>query len=966
MNRASTRFFYFCTMKHHSLTVLFSLILIFFGLQLGYGQYFSVGNDPSGIKWRQIKHQDFTLIYPDYYESRAKELYHTSSIILPSVSSSLYLKPYHFRAVVHPETIQSNGWAMWVPRKVELAPIPSLYNMAEKYSDHLLIHEYRHIVQLDKMDQGITRALGWFLGDQASASVQALHIPDWVSEGDAVLTESLLSNSGRGRNPIFSQGMRAIMLNDCSFKFDKARFGSYKDFVPNYYVFGYHLVSMARLLDPDRFWSDVMDNVARKPYRVANFNRFLHKRTGLWQGGLFQETKDYMCNFWKENSLQIGAEQLDLIFEDSTDYSNYLKPYAETDSSWICLRKSYSDLPAIVRIFRDRPDELIFYTGSINGASFSFSNGRISWAQQIADPRWEMRSFSDIFTLDIVTGKKERITKNQRFLYPVLNTVNTDIACIEERIDGSSHLLVLDDAGTVISTLEAPGSSTFRQPVWSAGGDLLYALLGGREGKKLIIWKIPDDSMDVLYDFGFKEVNQLELVDNMLFFTAPIGTIQGLYGLDLQDKTISKLIANDNGLGYPAVHKGELCISVYTPEGYRPAIVNMNQDDWISSGGVENLEEPLLSKIERADKEYPVDYGPVDTASIVSSEYNKLSHLFNFHSWAPAYLDTDSYSIRPGAMIMSQNDLNTLVSSFGVQHNKQTKGIDYFADLSYTGWYPKVGLGILAGRRHADTLLFENEVLTNVQYSDIETSVNIKLPLFYSKGAYYQRIQPYFYLTHHLTFNGFSLDAVPPGAINSLDLSYATATLGLAGQVIRRMSYRDLYPKWGFTAGIQAQAGITNPEVQASGRISTYLRLYSPGIIKNHSLRTYLGFSRVEGLGMPQLPFVSLPRGHYETVNQDYSSFKVDYSFPVGYPDWSIPSLLYITRFKANLFADGAHFSIREDPWSIKTGVDFTSNFYFLRIGMEFEAGVRIIYDPLEKDPLGKPWGFELLYSFDI
>jgi len=285
-------------MKIRSLPALLIFFVFLTNGQVAFSQYFSVGNDPPGIRWRQIDRADFKLIYPDYYEHRAKELAAVSGDILPSVSASLFLKPKPFRVVIHPETIQSNGWTMWVPRKIELAPMPSLYNMAENDSDHLLIHEYRHIVQLDKIDQGLTRILGWFLGDQAAAGIQALHIPDWVSEGDAVLSETLLSHSGRGRSPVFLQGMKALLLSESNYKFDKARFGSYRDFIPNHYVFGYNLVSMARLLNDEFFWSDVHDNVARKPYRISNFNRLLHKRTGYWQGGLFNETSKYLSEFW--------------------------------------------------------------------------------------------------------------------------------------------------------------------------------------------------------------------------------------------------------------------------------------------------------------------------------------------------------------------------------------------------------------------------------------------------------------------------------------------------------------------------------------------------------------------------------------------------------------------------------------------------------------------------------------------
>jgi len=309
---------------------------------------------------------------------------------------------------------------------------------------------------------------------------------------------------------------------------------------------------------------------------------------------------------------------------------------------------------------------------------------------------------------------------------------------------------------------------------------------------------------------------------------------------------------------------------------------------------------------------------------------------------------------------MSQNDLNTLISSFGILHNKQSKGIDYFADLTFTGWYPDIGLNFLAGRRNADTLLLNRDTIKNARYFELESRFSLALPLFFSQGAYYQRIHPYFFLSHHKYYNGHSTDEAGQ-AIDEFELSYAKATIGLAGQVLRRMSFRDLHPRWGFTSGIQAEAGIGNPEVQASKRLSAYVRFYSPGILRNHSLRTYLGVSRQDKFALPQLPFVSLPRGHYEPVNYDFSSFKMDYAFPIAYPDWSIPSILYITRFKANVFCDGAHLSSREEPWSFKTGIDLSSNFFFMRIGVELDAGIRVIYDPLNSS-----WDFELLYSFDI
>ena len=52
--------------------------LVFFVIFLspfsGYSQYFSTGQEPATIKWRQINTEHFQLIYPDEYEEKAQQV----------------------------------------------------------------------------------------------------------------------------------------------------------------------------------------------------------------------------------------------------------------------------------------------------------------------------------------------------------------------------------------------------------------------------------------------------------------------------------------------------------------------------------------------------------------------------------------------------------------------------------------------------------------------------------------------------------------------------------------------------------------------------------------------------------------------------------------------------------------------------------------------------------------------------
>jgi hypothetical protein len=65
---------------------------------------------------------------------------------------------------------------------------------------------------MERLNVGFTKYAGYFLGEQAQSIVLGLHVPTWLLEGDAVLTETLLSKAGRGRIAGFVQPLRSRLL----------------------------------------------------------------------------------------------------------------------------------------------------------------------------------------------------------------------------------------------------------------------------------------------------------------------------------------------------------------------------------------------------------------------------------------------------------------------------------------------------------------------------------------------------------------------------------------------------------------------------------------------------------------------------------------------------------------------------------------------------------------------------------
>ena len=73
-----------------------------------------------------------------------------------------------------------------------------------------------------------------------------LSVPNWYMEGDAVITETALTESGRGRAPFFMREYRALSYANIQYNYQKMRNGSYKSLLPDHYRLGYMMLSHAR------------------------------------------------------------------------------------------------------------------------------------------------------------------------------------------------------------------------------------------------------------------------------------------------------------------------------------------------------------------------------------------------------------------------------------------------------------------------------------------------------------------------------------------------------------------------------------------------------------------------------------------------------------------------------------------------------------------------------------------------
>jgi hypothetical protein len=268
--------------------------LIFF-LMVGMtakGQYFNTGEDPASIRWRQISTLHFKLIYPESFENNAQRLANYFEKVYQSGGRSLDYQPRKIPVLFHTHTVRSNGLVAWAPRRMEIFTTPHQGIYGQDWLEQLAIHEFRHVVQIDKIHTQLPGIVKILFGEQIGALITGAYLPFWFLEGDAVVSESALSNFGRGRLPSFLMEHKAQVIEKGVFTFDKAFNGSYRDFVPDHYKLGYHLVGEIRAKYGSDIWVNALDRISGKPWSLTPLNKTLREWTGLNQEKLYRSVFD--------------------------------------------------------------------------------------------------------------------------------------------------------------------------------------------------------------------------------------------------------------------------------------------------------------------------------------------------------------------------------------------------------------------------------------------------------------------------------------------------------------------------------------------------------------------------------------------------------------------------------------------------------------------------------------------------
>ena len=959
-------------------------ILFFLMLSAGYAgaQIITMGADPSAIKWKSLESDHFRVVYPEAADSLAREYARSleSFTMAQKFSCGFYPNELYKRkmpVILHAYSATANGMVTWAPRRMELFTNADFYNPeSTPWMVQLTVHEGRHVAQMQFSRRNkLFRPLEWFIGDLAPGAAAGLYPGPALMEGDAVVAETSLTNTGRARTADFLEYYHVSLADSLYRDFWQWRYGSQKRFTPDYYRVGYLLTAGMRTAFNDTLFT-------RRYYQNANrglpFNvlqktiiQGSRRKKNLYSG--FLAIQDYFRDEWAQADSARGPfrEGRDLV-KHRRLCDSYLS-LTFTPEGLYALHAGLDYPRELVRIDTSgRVEHLGAFASETSRLAWDNSNRRLIWSEYKPSALMDLKSWSVLRYIE--DGGQIRSFKTEGRLYnPAPSSDKPVIAAVRNYEDGTNSVqLMASNHCTPFEEYNAPADLQPVELVWI--GDDLYA--SGITDGGFSIYRVP--GWEPLFTPAHSKINRLFQRDSLIWFTSDMSGVNELYSLDpVSGEMLQRTCLRFGGREFAFSPEGDLYYCAPTVKG---RVVRVLAADSLFCRPVE-FRAMQVASAEMLSAQEPVKEEPYAGPISEGKPYPKALQPVHLHSWAPLYVsyntierlsleETQSLA-NLGAMLMFQNELGTAYGNVGVSMTDST-GFRPALHAQYTWFALGPIISLRADYNERDVLLRSYtrvstekgmsfpESNTTVDKPLLSLTADLALPFDLSAGGWKAGIIPRYQVT-------WSNDQIA-----SLDVAQYTNTVNirivphdwclLSKFSLRAYSMRPIMPSGIFPrVGLGGEIGLTRTHNISSNQPGYYygkLYGYLPGLMGTHGLK--LSAEARSNYGW---------EGSW-IKTQDYA-LRADYVFPFLPLDWSgMCPYLYLRNFEGALHAGvtmGAWEELlrpKKDNYSEPyAGVTLRARFAnFLWIPYDTYLGVRYLYN--FADPSKS--GFQAVYSIDL
>ncbi len=936
--------------------LFFSAALSVFALTNLFAQLFTPGSTvPPGTDWQQINTDTVRLVFPKGLEDQANRIV---NMVHYQAANNLHSIGDRFRKTdifLLNQTVIPNGYVTTAPfhsKFYTTFPQRSFYGTTD-WLDVLSIHEYRHALQFSNTMHGITKWAYFLTGEAGWGALFSLAIPPWFFEGDAVMQETALSNAGRGRIRSFSAELKTIAALEKPFGYEKMVNGSFRDMVPDHYVLGYDMVRHGRSIYGNDIWAGIFKDAAAYKGGFYPFSRALKRRTGL-------KTPKFYRSMMGSIKPESPANEVSAQYQsplNTSDPASYSKPRFMSKDKVMAIKETFSRPAQFVMIDLGDGKETPVIPLGFGMGEYDVNEQILVWSEITLDPRWSDRSYSNIWKYEFSTGKTMRITDKTKFFSPAISPDRKQILVVEVNEMMQNKLILLHaSSGNLIREIHVDGGFNFRYPEWN-GNDELVVVAQKNNRNAILNIDLNSGKYKELVPFSITSFEDLSISGGKMFFLANEGREQGLNQMmsyDLKTGALFKIpfktpfltempdAGPDQEIALITTEFNQKRILIIPPQEEKP-FIGFNRNPNVSA----EIKDAALLFI--TDNENGPIVDQIPQKHFEHKKYHAGLTKLVLHSWL----------LMPGesnvSMVLAANDK---LGQYGLQW---TPGYNFnenvfFSDINMTfgNWFPLFTLGHNSLINRARQINNEDSNDT-VYWNESRFYGKVYVPLTFIKRNYRYAFNPQL---------GYGLSNITDN--NPFERSvFHTAFIQLQAGATRKKAYRSIKAPFSFNTDWTISKTLNNEDkINFAGNLNVFL----PGIKPTHYIQLIADYRYAD----LQNEYHPLNNSYYvrgftsKFLSDQFFGPKINYGFPIWYPDIALGPFVYFKRIRANLFYDIGlewDFTQAEQFRQVhSTGIELLfDNRYFRMI--DLSAGIRAGYKPIRlKNDTEK---FFVTFAFD-
>lgn len=967
----------------------------------GRAQFASLGSEKGTTNWEQLTSPNYRVIYPvgldslglvySNYLEQFRPLVGNSAGFLPNQQ---YRKP--MPVILHPFAAISNGAVVWAPRRMDIYTFPDAYASLPPvpWEKILAIHENRHVAQNQFTRSGFKKYLYWPFGEIGLTLGGSLYENVALFEGDAVVAETALTNSGRGRTADFLSYIRMSFATGDMRDWFRWRYGSQRWYTPDYYKIGYMTVAGMRYnYDATLFMSDYLWNLT-SPFAFNGVQKSMKKYSGKKIKGTWTEIASTFKDIWaQDDSLRAPFQDLDMLAPAGRFYTSFKGAVQTKDGRVFALRSALDRQQEMVEVLRDGSVKVIRPMSADSRLVYSPYTDCIYWTESVPDLRWDMVQTSRIRYVE-AGGKKVRDLASGRYVTPAVSPDGKTIAATEYPVTGGGKIVLLDISdGKAIKSITAPDGLQVTEVAF-LGDDIVFT---GISDAGMGLYLTDFKSIRTLEEAVPVKIKNLVSHDGALYFTCDRTGTNEIYSYT--PGNLTQLTNTRHGVSSPFFMDGVLCFSAMQPSGSILATVQSPLSRKVSLSDYASY--PIADVLSAQEKEFAEK--PAADAAPVKKSYSKPANFLHIHSWMPLYVNLqnsssiDLYTYETatlGARAFFQNLTGTVAGSMGVSvhpdpFDEDKVATGFHTALTYSGLYPVIDFSLDVGDRRSANISRAWIPATDSTFISVKPrggvfvggSLGVSVPLNLSSGGVETTIKPSLTLKYSNDYIGegmafFKEDGVTEEGSQTADgkkgrdfFRNQSLVASVSADTRRQTAPSQIIPRLGVGGELRV---ILSPFSRGIGS-GLYARAYTylPGLMSTHGIKlsaaaqtkgqawhytfpvnddlVKVGYYIPEDVWSRGFEDLS-PRGFAESgagasmlLSPVSARVSLDYVFPMLYVDRAFSPYIYFSNMEINPFADFSILPADGGEYLYSAGADIVLRFEKLfMISNTMKLGVRV------------------------